>query len=284
MVTLPKVTLVAVLLASLAVLAMAAYLFWGSGQGQLDTLVGDIELLVVILLASCGLYAIVFALSSYFSGVAFARQADRSIAAIRDQLGAAMSDLRELQEQARKNLQQQPQNPGATIPARTTPASVEAHLLAIIKRIAGWDGAALDAQGKLELMHYENAAAYLELTGGRDADQSLAALYRRFADLYAASDKTRQRFYLTRALSLAPRDSRSASEIHYDLACWFADNRDFSHALGELALAFQHQSKALDDRLARDIEEGGRLYLLASTPPFEKAVNDLLLNMSIGIG
>jgi hypothetical protein len=284
MVTLRKVTLVAVLLASLAVLAMAAYLFWGPGEGQLDTLAGDIELLVVILLASCGLYAIVFALSSYFSGVAFARQADRSIAAIRDQLGAAMSDLRELQEQARKNLQQQPQNPGATIPARTTPASVEAHLLAIIKRIAGWDGAALDAQGKLELMHYENAAAYLELTGGRDADQSLAALYRRFADLYAASDKTRQRFYLTRALSLAPRDSRSASEIHYDLACWFADNRDFSHALGELALAFQHQSKALDDRLARDIEEGGRLYLLASTPPFEKAVNDLLLNMSIGIG
>jgi hypothetical protein len=284
MVTLRKVTLVAVLLASLAVLAMAAYLFWGPGEGQLDTLAGDIELLVVILLASCGLYAIVFALSSYFSAVAFARQADRSVASIRDQLGSAMGELREMQEQARKSLQQQPQGAGATTSARTTPASVEAHLLDITKRIAGWDGAALDAQGKLELMHYENAAAYLELTGGRDASPSLAALYRRFADLYAASDKTRQRFYLTRALSLAPRDSRSACEIHYDLACWFADNRDFSHALGELTLAFQHQSKALDDRLAQDIEEGGRLYLLASTPPFEKAVNDLLLNMSIGIG
>jgi hypothetical protein len=284
MVTLPKVTLVAVLLASLAVLAMAAYLFWGSGQGQLDTLVGDIELLVVILLASCGLYAIVFALSSYFSAVTFARQADRSIASIRDELGAAMADLRELQEQARKNLQQQPQSAVAPTPTRTTPASVEPHLSAIIKRIARWDGAALDAQGKLELMHYENAAAYLELTGGPDAGPSLAALYRRFAEIYAASDKTRQRFYLTRALSLAPADSRSASEIHYDLACWFADNRDFSHALGELTLAFQHQSKALDDRLAQDIEEGGRLYQLASTPPFEKALNDLLLNMSIGIG
>ena len=45
MVTLRKVTLVAVLLASLAVLAMAAYLFWGLGQGQLDTLIGDIDLL-----------------------------------------------------------------------------------------------------------------------------------------------------------------------------------------------------------------------------------------------
>jgi hypothetical protein len=284
MVTLRKVTLVAALLASLAVLAMAAYLFWGLGQGQLDTLIGDIELLVVILLASCGLYAIVFALSSYFSAVTFARQADRSIASIRDQLGAAMADLRELQEQARKSLQQQPQSAAAPTPARTMPAGVEPHLSTIIKRIARWDGAALDAQGKLELIHYENAAAYLELTGGPDAGPSLAALYRRFAELYAASDKTRQRFYLTRALSLAPADSRSASEIHYDLACWFADNRDFSHALGELTLAFQHQSKALDDRLAQDIEEGGRLYYLASTPPFEKALNDLLLNMSIGIG
>jgi hypothetical protein len=112
----------------------------------------------------------------------------------------------------------------------------------------------------------------------------LAGLYRHFAELHAASDKTRQRFYLNRALSLAPPDSRLASETHYDLAGWFADNRDFSHALGELTLAFQHQSKTLDDRLARDIEEGGRLYQLASTPPFEKALNDLLLNMSIGIG
>jgi hypothetical protein len=284
MVTLRKVTLVAVLLASLAVLAMAAYLFWGFGQRPLDTLADDILLLVVILLASCGLYAMVFALSSYSSAVAFARQADQSIASIRDQLGIAMGELRALQEEARKNLQQQQPSAGASTPPRTTPANVEAHLSAILKRIAAWDGAALEAQGKLELMHYENAAAYLELTGGPDAGPSLAALYRRFAEIYAANDKTRQRFYLTRALSLAPPDSRSASEIHYDLACWFADNRDFSHALGELTLAFQHQSKALDDRLAQDIEEGGRLYLLASTPPFEKAVNDLLLNMSIGIG
>jgi hypothetical protein len=268
MVTLRKVTLVAVLLASLAVLAMAAYLFWGFGERQLDTLSDDILLLVVILLASCGLYAMVFALSSYSSAVAFARQADRSIASIRDQLGVAMADLRALQEEARKNLQQQQPSAGASTPARTASASGDVHLSVILKRIAGWDG----------------AASYLELTGGPDAGPSLAALYRRFAELYAPSDKTRQRFYLTRALSLAPADSRSASEIHYDLACWFADNRDFSHALGELTLAFQHQSKALDDRLAEDIEEGGCLYLLASTPPFEKAVNDLLLNMSIGIG
>ena len=287
MVTLRKVTLVAVLLASLAVLALAVYLFWdiGSGQHILDDQIGDMELLVGILLASCGLYAIVFALSSYSSAMSFARQADQSIAAIRDQLGAAMSELRILQEEARQVLHRTPQPQNANEPAAQREVqNLDAQVDAIVRQIAKWSSATLDSQAKLELQHYESAAAYLELIGGAQLGASLAGLYRHFAELHAASDKTRQRFYLNRALSLAPPDSRLASETHYDLAGWFADNRDFSHALGELTLAFQHQSKTLDDRLARDIEEGGRLYQLASTPPFEKALNDLLLNMSIGIG
>jgi hypothetical protein len=214
--------------------------------------------------------------------MSFARQADRSIAAIRDQLGIAVSELRALQEEARKALHPQP-HPQNADQAAVSP-NLEAQVDAIARQIAKWNSAALDSQAKLELLHYESAAAYLELIGGARLGATLAGLYRRFAEFHAADDKTRQRFYLNRALSLAPADSRSASEIHYDLACWFADNRDFSHALGELTLAFQHQSKTLDDRLARDIEEGGRLYQLASTPPFEKALNDLLLNMSIGIG
>ncbi len=284
MVTLRKVTLVVVLVASLAVLALAVYLFWdlGSGHNTLDEPIGDLELLVGILLASCGLYAIVFALGSYLSAMNFARQADRSIAAIREQLGIAVSELRALQDEARKVLHPQP-HPQNANQAAVSP-NLEAQVDAIARQIAKWNSAALDSQAKLELLHYESAAAYLELIGGAQLGASLAGLYRRFAELHAADDKTRQRFYLNRALSLAPPDSRSASEIHYDLACWFADNRDFSHALGELTVAFQHQSKTLDDRLARDIEEGGRLYQLASTPPFEKALNDLLLNMSIGIG
>jgi hypothetical protein len=287
MVTLRKVTLVAVLVASLAVLALAVYLFWdlGSGHNTLDEPIGDLELLVGILLASCGLYAIVFALGSYSSAMSFARQADRSIAAIRDQLGVAMSDLRALQEEARQVLHRPPQPQRANEPAAQREVqNLDAQVDAIFRQIAKCSGATLDSQASLELLHHESAAAYLELIGGAQLGASLAGLYRHFAELHAASDKSRQRFYLNRALALAPPDSRLASEIHYDLACWFADNRDFSHALGELTLAFQHQSKTLDDRLARDIEEGGRLYQLASTPPFEKALNDLLLNMSIGIG
>jgi hypothetical protein len=308
MVTLRKVTLGALLAASLAVLALAAFLLgdyrqWemksqAAPQASLDTRsraledrvefltrrAGDVELLVVVLLGTSGLYAIVFVLSSFFSAMSFARQADRSIAAIRDQLGLAMGDLRELQEEARKLIHEKPQLAAETAASRAMPPSVEAQLKAIANRIAAWDGAALDAQRKLELSHYESAAAYLELTGGPQLGAPLASLYRRFAEIYGAADKARHRFYLTRALALAPSGSQFASEVHYDLACWFAGNRDFPHAIGELTFAFQHQSKVLDDQLARDIEEGGRLYELASTPPFDKALNDLLLNMSIGIG
>jgi type II secretory pathway component PulJ len=295
MVTLRKVTLAVVLAASVAVLAMAVFLFWNLGQGPFpDEQTGDLELLIAILLSSCGLYAIVFALSSYLNTMSFARQADRSIAAIREQLAVVVSELRALKEEARKAppaSQPQPEIAREVPPPvrrvsrdQEAQPNVEAQVDAIVRKIAKWNGAALDSQSKLELGHYESAAAYLELIGGAQAGASLPRLYRHFAELHAPGDKARQRFYLGRALSLASPDSQTASEIHYELACWFADNRDFSPALGELTLAFQHQSKALDDRLALDLDEGGRLYQLASTPPFEKALNDLLLNMSIGIG
>ena len=91
----------------------------------------------------------------------------------------------------------------------------------------------------------------------------------------------RARFYLDRALVLGFSEPQLASEIRYDLACWFAVARDYEQAMRELAAAFQRQSKALDARLATDLEEGGRLYELASTPPFDKKLNDLLLNVSI---
>jgi ElaB/YqjD/DUF883 family membrane-anchored ribosome-binding protein len=262
--------------------------------------VGDTELLLIILLGASGLYALVFALSSFYSAVNFAKQADRSIAGIHEQLTPALNDLRQLQEEARRTLHSEPHSADETADrlrqqlraivreeiatGQHASLNLEAQVEAIVRQISKWSGAGLDSQSRLELLHYESAAGFMELARGPQLGPALAGLYRRFAEFYAPADKLRQRFYLNRALSLAPPNSEAASEIHYDLACWYADNRDFSHSLGELTLAFQHQSKALDDRLAQDIDEGGRLYPLASTPPFEKALNDLLLKMSIGIG
>ncbi|HYL73116.1 MAG TPA: hypothetical protein VEU96_02870 [Bryobacteraceae bacterium] len=102
----------------------------------------------------------------------------------------------------------------------------------------------------------------------------LAGLYRSFAAVCASTDPARAIACLDRVLALAP-----SAEVHYELACCHAAAHDFENAVRELAAAFQEHSKALDERLARDIEEGGKLYELASTAPFDKAVNDVLLTV-----
>src|SRR5271154_7131805 len=76
-------------------------------QDRMDFLskrVGDMELLVLILLGTSGLYAIVFVASSYLSATGFTRQAGQTVRQIQDQIGLAMGDLRELQEQTEQKL------------------------------------------------------------------------------------------------------------------------------------------------------------------------------------
>jgi len=329
MITIRKVTLGLLLTAALGVLILAVCSLWNYRQWQylpmhgpyvsaldertkvlqdrvdiLTKRVGDMELLVVVLLGTSGLYAVVFVVSSYFSATSFARQADRTIADIKDQLGMAMGDLRELKEEAAHSVRHAAAGPVAQeapvvsveptqTPAVDTlammralvehtleaPGGFETQMAATAERIAGWDAERLDAQQKMELLHLENAAAALELVGGPHIAAPLAGLFRSFAIVYKSSNPTRHRFYLNRAMVLAPSGGPLASEIHYDLACWFAANREYHEAVRELAVAFKRQSRVLDERLARDIEEGAELYELASTPPFDKAVNDVLLNV-----
>jgi len=344
MITIRKFTLGLLLTAALGVLVLAVFLLWNYRQWQylpdhgpyvsaldertkvlqdrvdiLTKRVGDMELLVVVLLGTSGLYAVVFVVTSYMSATSFARQADRTIANIKDQLGMAMGDLRELKEEAEQSVRHsaagavaavaealQPvaqaapavrveePKPMAVQPANVdtlatmralvehtleTPGGFEEKIRATGERIASWDPERLDAQQKLELMHLENGAAALELVGGPHIAAPLAGLFRSFAVLYTVNNPTRHRFYLDRALVLAPSGGPLASEIHYDLACWHAGNGEFHEAVRELAIAFKRQSRVLDERLSHDIEEGGALYQLASTPPFDKAVNDVLLNV-----
>lgn len=296
MITIRRVTLALLLTISFAVLLIAVVLAWNYRQWEylpvhgpyasdldersrilqdrveiLTKRVGDMELLVLLLLGASGLYSLVFAASSYLGAVSFGRQADRAIANFKDQLGLAMGDLRKLKEETERKLSEEPK--------RVPDENLEERVAAIGARIAGLRPDGLDEQARLELLHYESAVAYLELTGGTEIAGSMARLYRTLATFYDSRDKAR--FYLNRAVLLSPSDSELASGIHYDLACWYAANNDFTHSAGELALAFQRPSKALDDRISQDIEEGGVLSGLANTPPFDKVLNDLLLNITL---
>jgi hypothetical protein len=123
-----KIALGLLLAASLAVLALAGLALWNYRQwaylplhdpgftlndrarilqDRMDLLtkrVGDMGLLVLVLLGTPGLYAIVFVASFLLIASSFARQADRTITDIRDEVGLAMGNLRELQEQTELKL------------------------------------------------------------------------------------------------------------------------------------------------------------------------------------
>jgi hypothetical protein len=295
-----KITLGLLLAAAAGALVMAAWELWNyrqwaylpapvfstSGparilQGRMDLLtrhIGAMELLVVLLLVTSGLYAIILVVSSYFSSTSFVRQADQTVRHMQDQIGLAMGDLRELQEVTEQRLSQMTAAPAGP------PTGWETQIAEITARLAAWQDRHLSEHARLELMEDESTTAYLEIAAGSRASSSLAGLHLGFGRIYASSDPARSRFYLERALRLAAPESAVASEIHYLLACRYAASHAFPHAMRELAAAFEHQFKSLEERLASDIEEGGKLYDLASTAPFDKGVNDLLLNMSIGIG
>jgi len=315
MAVLRKIALGFLLAAAAGVLMMACWEFWNYRQSaflplnqpgadfgddarilneHMDLLtkrVGDMELLVLILLGASGAYAVVFVISSYFSATSFARQADQTVANMQDQIGLAMGDLRELQEQTEGHLREMmftaasaaiPATPQEVVPSMAPPDWLNG-VAGIARRLEARQGRQLNEKARLELVEDEYKAIQLELSAGA-AGPALAEVYLGFARIYASSDPARSRFFLERALGLAAPESALASRIHYQLACLYASSHDFPQAVRELAAAFEHQFKNLDETLAGDIEEGGKLYELASTAPFDKAVNDLLLNMSIGIG
>jgi hypothetical protein len=255
----------------------------------LNTRVGDMEKLVLILLGTSGLYAVVFVLSSYVSATSLSHQASQTVAQIQDQVGLAMGDLRELQERTEQSLKTMlagapDQPPVIAAPAVPEQKSHADELSELAGRLAVWQKQALSGESRQELLRDENAAAHLENIAGPDLGAPLPVLYLGYARIYAPFDADRARFYLDRALRLAPPKSPLASEIHYELACRAAVSHDFARAIEELRAAFEHQFQALEQRLANDIDEDGQLYELASAPPYDKGVNDLLLNMSIGMG
>src|SRR6266852_4457986 len=124
MTTIRKVTLALLLTVSLAVLTIAVLLAWNYRQWDYLPLHGpytsdldqrshilqdrveiltkrvvDMELLVLLLLGASGLYSLVFAATSYFGAASLGRQADRTIATLKDQLSLAMGGLRELKRE-----------------------------------------------------------------------------------------------------------------------------------------------------------------------------------------
>jgi tetratricopeptide (TPR) repeat protein len=109
------------------------------------------------------------------------------------------------------------------------------------------------------------------------AKYNLAVLNRSTGQLDDAEDLLRG------ALALARTDAPFTAEIRYELACTQAlrGPGHFEEAMEHLKEAFRGKTPSIEQRISRDIDEAGPLRALASQPPFDKAVNDLLLDVSV---
>jgi len=88
---------------------------------------------------------------------------------------------------------------------------------------------------------------------------------------------------LRNSLVSARADAELASEIQYELGCTLALRGPgrYEQAVACLRLAFRNKTPSIEKRISRDIDEGGALHALAYQPPFDKAINDLLLDVNV---
>jgi len=89
---------------------------------------------------------------------------------------------------------------------------------------------------------------------------------------------------LSVALNLSRTDASFAAEIRYELACTLAlqGPDHFAEAVASLRAAFENRTPAIEKRITRDIDDGGPLAALAAFPPWDKTINDLLLDVNVG--
>lgn len=348
--------------------------------------VNDMENLVIILLGITGLYTIIFIVTADLNARSMRRQVDRAIQRMQEQMNAAMDDRAkskqeaiEAQEAESKRIaeqlaqsQKQWSEMMEEVRARMQgPVSTDGETVRELERIGHRieESAATAAEDQQrELAHYEAALPALELIHGRLFASQIGGIYRALAHFYAAREPGKSRFYLSRAVALAPQDyaaanelgalvmngmaspdygqakqyfeaslgakpdqqrakyglaliakadgnfeaaqsllesalkstnwesgpdAASSAEVHYALACVMArrgqqatpGNRAqyFLRATEELRAAFAQPSPKLDELLPRDTEEGGDLFVLANTLPYANAIDDLLLNVRVGV-
>jgi len=115
---------------------------------------------------------------------------------------------------------------------------------------------------------------------------SMAAARARYSAALVArgEDKLDEAEYLLRnSLASARPDATLTAEIRYELGCTMAMRGPgrYEEAVECLRAAFRHKTPSIERRIWRDIDEGGALHSLASQPPFDKAINDLLLDVSV---
>lgn len=255
---------------ALSVLSVSIHTFWIASQTDppgLGQKIMDLQLLVVILLGVTALYTVVFLLAPSMSEQIIRRLAEQSVKAVKTQMLAGASELRELKDEIRRIVsglsKAAPENraemsapPRAALDSPQTPAA---------------PGAPAPTTGR-EYLHLSSRVRVL--------NNELVLVYQALARLCMAQDPAAAKTYLTQALALNANPD-AAGEIHYELACLHARTGELGEAAIEIQTAFMSKPRELGPKLAKDTEQGGPLYELASLEPYKRLLDDLLMEVSV---
>ncbi|MGI8741179.1 MAG: hypothetical protein ACR2NN_01150 [Bryobacteraceae bacterium] len=252
----------------LSVLALVIHTFWfvpESNPSLLGQRVQDLQLLIIILLGLAGLYTMVFLLAPSMSEQILKEQTGQTVKAVQSQLTASAGEFRELRDEIRDMILGQGNATGKAPAAVVSTAR-----------------AALTAPKSAAIAKSTNSSEYLHLLGRlRVLNHELAQIYKALAAFCIPQDFTAAKTYLNQALGLIA-DPAAAAEIHYDLACLLARQGKLGEAVIELQTAFMNKSPELERKLAKDTEEGGPLYELAVERPYDRILDELLMDVSVG--
>ncbi len=276
-----RITFGMLMLASVAVLALAVYLFWNArpwdyllavrpasdldarSQVLSDRItvyngqVEDLGRMVAVLMVIASLYVVAFAVSTHLYAETYQRLCREALASTREDFAQAAGDLREIRDEAARAVER----------AAVDCGRVEELIRAAQQALAAAETVPQQPQQLPQPGPIERARAkYNE-----------AVMASRFGNLNGAEE------LLSQALDLSAASADLHAEIDYELACVLARRgpQAFDRAMEHLTRAFATCTPCLDRRISQDIDEGGALYQLASQPPYDHRINDLLLNVSV---
>jgi len=253
----------------LSVLALVIHTFWLASQNDPPLLghrVQDLQLLVTILLALTGFYTVVFLLAPCMSERILKRQADQTVRLVQNHLSVNASDFRELKEEIRQILSCQAK---AMREARAESVTAPRQALEVPQAAAP-----PSTMGGREFLHLSGRLRVL--------NNELVQIYQGLAALSIPHDEPGAKTYLNQALSLTVEPT-TAAEIHYDLACLLARQGELGEAVIELQTAFMNKTPELERKLTKDTEEGRPLFVLTAKEPYDRIVDDLLMDVSVGV-
>ncbi len=258
MLLLRRIATVVVLLAASAVLILSVYLLWNARQwdylplhptytSELDARaqafeqkleiysrrVNDMQLLVVLLLGTSGIFMILYMLTADFTSRANRRKLEQMLAAAKEQMDATAKELRLLQQQANQAVQDQVKETASRLEAiqqaarvktqelQTKPREVvqsleplEHELDDIKKRIEALAGSGRPSDEQhYEVTQSETALAAIEVIYGQQLGTQITQIHRVLARYYRRRDNSRARFYATRAYTASPTDFQLANDI-----------------------------------------------------------------------